>query len=108
MKVKIETENMKFNHEPLEKGAEVEVPASVGQIWIETKRASRVGGAAPKKESVAPKGKGKKSPQKTADKKASQENQSSTPTQDNENSTPEQGAGENTGSSDSENSQENS
>jgi len=87
MKVIIDAEGMRYEHEPLEKGQEAEVDALIGRIWIDTGRAHRKGSEPEKVSSEKEPGKseetedvketdqkkdqkpeGKKAPQSKADK----------------------------------------
>ncbi|OQY32034.1 MAG: hypothetical protein B6241_12470 [Spirochaetaceae bacterium 4572_59] len=49
MKIIIDSENMKLNYEPLEKGQEYDVDAQIGKIWVESGRAHRTGSDSGKK-----------------------------------------------------------
>ncbi|MDC7234570.1 MAG: hypothetical protein PQJ58_15170 [Spirochaetales bacterium] len=84
MKIIVDVEDMRLDHEPLEKGAEVEVPAYIAEVWITTGRAHRVGGAAKKEDSgtggKGGKAGGKKKAQSTADKTASSEREGASAT----------------------------
>lgn len=100
MKVIIDVEDMRLNHEPLDKGAEVDVPGSVAEVWIKTKRAHKAGAAASKDDSgsggKSGKSGGKKGPQKTADKKPSGQREGSSSENTAQNTTDGDGAAGNT------------